>query len=199
VTDENLVAAFSELPRERFVPAAQAGVAYVDKALPIAPGRYLQEPLFLARLLQEALPQPSERVLVIGAGTGYSTAILGRVAASVVGVESDEGLAEKARSALGQLGIVNAQIEIGPLEQGWPATQPYDVILIDGGIAELPDAIAQQLAERGRLVTIRAVAGSPVGAGMLYRRIGGRVSGRVLFDATGGFLPGFAPQPVFAL
>jgi protein-L-isoaspartate(D-aspartate) O-methyltransferase len=198
VTDDRLLAAFSELQRETFVPPALASVAYVDQALPVAPGRYLQEPLFLARLLQEASVRPEDRTLVIGAGTGYSAAILACLAASVTAVESEPELAARAEANLARLALNNARIEIGPLAQGWPGAEPYDLILIEGAVADLPQSIADQLAEQGRLVTIRA-GRTPPAAGMLYRKIGGRVSGRVLFDAAGAFLPGFEPRPVFAL
>ena len=95
-------------------------------------------------------------------------------------------------------GYANVSVEVGPLPAGWPPGAPYDVILADGGIAELPDAIASQLAEGGRLVAIEARDGR-CGSGVLYRKIAGSVSGRALFDAAAPYLPGFAPQPAFAL
>jgi protein-L-isoaspartate(D-aspartate) O-methyltransferase len=198
VTDPELLAAMSRLPRQIFVPAELAGVAYVDKSLRIAPNRYLAEPLAIARLLQEAMVSPSDKALVIGAGTGYSAAILADLAATVVAVESDAALAETARSNLAALAVANATVHAGPLEQGHTAGGPYDVILIDGMISELPKQIADQLAEHGRLVTIQAQEGR-TGAGMLYRKLGGSVSGRILFDAVSPFLPGFEPRPAFAL
>jgi protein-L-isoaspartate(D-aspartate) O-methyltransferase len=162
------------------------------------PNRYLLEPLVLARLLQEAMVGPTDKALVIGAGTGYSTAILSDLAGSVTALESDAELAGKARANLAALAIANAMVHSGPLEQGLPASGPYDVVLIDGMIAELPDAIAGQIAAQGRLVTIQSQEGR-VGAGMLYRKLGGSVSGRVLFDASVPFLPGFEPRSAFAL
>jgi protein-L-isoaspartate(D-aspartate) O-methyltransferase len=198
VIDPALLAALSRLPRQIFVPAELAGVAYVDKSLRVAPNRYLLEPLALARLLQEAMVSPSDRALVIGAGTGYSTAVLADLVASVTAVECDAALAEAARSNLAALAITSAVVHTGPLEQGHAASGPYDVILIDGMIAELPQQIADQLADHGRLVTIQAQEGRS-GVGMLYRKLGGSVSGRILFDSVGPFLPGFEPRPAFAL
>jgi protein-L-isoaspartate(D-aspartate) O-methyltransferase len=198
VTDPALLAAMSRLPRQIFVPAGLAGVAYVDKSLRIGANRYLVEPLVVARLLQEAMVSPSDKVLVIGAGTGYSAAILGDLAASVSAVESDPALADTARSNLAALAVTNAVVNTGPLEQGHPASGPYDVILIDGMIADLPGPVAEQLADQGRLVTVQAQEGRS-GAGMLYRKLGGSVSGRVLFDAVAPFLPGFEPRAAFAL
>jgi protein-L-isoaspartate(D-aspartate) O-methyltransferase len=198
VTDPELLAAMSRLPRQIFVPAELARVAYVDKSLRIAPNRYLLEPLVVARLLQEAMVAPSDKVLVIGACTGYSTAILADLAASVTAVESDAELADAARSNLAALAVANTVVHAGPLEQGHAAEGPYDVILIDGMISELPGQIADQLADHGRLVTVQTQEGR-TGVGMLYRKLGGSVSGRILFDAVAPFLPGFEPRPAFAL
>jgi protein-L-isoaspartate(D-aspartate) O-methyltransferase len=198
VTDSKLLAVMSRLPRQIFVPTGLAGVAYVDKSLRIAPNRYLQEPLVIARLLQEAIVESTDKALVIGAGTGYSAALLADLAASVAVVESDPELADKARSNLAALAVSNAVVHAGPLGQGLAASGPYDVILIDGMIADLPKQIADQLAEHGRLVTVQAQEGR-CGAGMLYRKLGGSVSGRILFDAAGPFLPGFEPRSAFAL
>ncbi len=198
VTDSKLLAALSRIPRQIFVPAGLAGVAYVDKSLRIAPNRYLIEPLVLARLLQEAIVEPTDKALVIGAGTGYSAAILADLAGSVTAVESDPALADTARSNLAALAVTGAVVHAGPLDQGHAASGPYDVILIDGMIADLPKRIAAQLADHGRLVTVQAQEGR-CGAGMLYRKLGGSVSGRILFDATGPFLPGFEPRSAFAL
>ena len=198
VTDSKLLAAMSRIPRQIFVPAGLAGVAYVDKSLRIVANRYLLEPLTLARLLQEAVVESTDKVLVIGAGTGYSAAILADLAGSVSAIESDAGLADTARSNLAALAVTGAMVHAGPLDQGLAASGPYDVILIDGMIVELPKQIADQIADRGRLVTIQAQEGR-CGAGMLYRKLGGSVSGRILFDATGPFLPGFEPHSAFAL
>lgn len=196
VTDPRLVEQFAEAPRQLFVPDALASVAYVDKSLKIAAGRYLTEPLSLARLLQEAAPGPDDKTLVIGAGTGYSAALLGNLTESVVALESDPALAAKARTNLAELAITNVAVEVGPLDAGWSASAPYDLILIDGMIDILPDRITAQLAEHGRLVTIKAQEGR-CGAGWLFCKRGGSVSGRILFDATAPILPGFELQPAF--
>jgi len=198
VTDSKLLAAMSRMPRQIFVPAGLAGVAYVDKSLRIGPNRFLIEPLVLARLLQEAIVESTDKVLVIGAGTGYSAAILADLAGSVTAVESDSSLADTARANLAALAVSGAVVHTGPLDKGHAASGPYDVIVIDGMIADLPKQIADQLADHGRLVTVQAQEGR-CGAGMLYRKLGGSVSGRILFDAAGPFLPGFEPRSAFAL
>jgi protein-L-isoaspartate(D-aspartate) O-methyltransferase len=197
VSDERLVAALSELPRQIFVPNALSSVAYVDTSIRITDDRYMIEPLVLARLLQEAEVGAGDKALVVGAGTGYSAAILASLCASVTALESDPALAGAARENLAALGLANVVVHEGPLEQGWAADAQYDVILIDGMIAELPDVLTAQLADRGRLVTVRAQEGRS-GAGTLFRKLSGTVSGRPLFDAVVPFLPGFAPRPAFA-
>ena len=196
VTDSGLLAALGELPREQFVPEAVRGVAYVDTSVRLAEGRYLLEPLFLARLIQESGANSADSALIVGAGTGYSAAILSRLVQRVVAIESDTALAARARALLNGLGAHNVAVHEAPLAGGYAAAGPYDVILVDGMIGELPDALAGQLAEGGRLVTIKSQEGR-CGAGMLYRKLGGRVSGRVLFDAFSPYLPGFEPQPAF--
>jgi protein-L-isoaspartate(D-aspartate) O-methyltransferase len=197
VTDERLIAALSEVPRQIFVPNTLSSVAYVDTSIRIAGDRYMIEPLVVARLLQEAGVGESDKALVVGAGSGYSAAILAKICASVAVLESDAELAAAARENLAALGLANAAVHTGPLDEGWGTDAPYDVILIDGMIAELPDALTAQLADRGRLVTVRAQEGRS-GAGTLFRKLSGTVSSRPLFDAVVPFLPGFAPRPAFA-
>ena len=196
VTDERLLDALHKLPRERFVPGPLRAMAYVDDDLPLGNGRFLIEPMVLARLLQEAQIGPRDRVLDIGCASGYSTALIARLAGSVVGLESDRGLAAYARQALAELALSNAILVEGPLDGGHPAERSYNVILISGSVAEIPSTITDQLAEGGRLL---AVLRPPAGAGhaILARRIAGSVSSRPLFDAAIPYLPGFEPKPVF--
>ncbi len=198
VDNERLLGAMSAVPRELFVPPALAGVAYADRSIQIAPGRFMMEPMFLARLLEAAAIDSNAKALVVGAGTGYSAALLSALAGSVVALESDPALAETARNNLARLGCANVSVVSGPLTAGWPAAGPYGAILIDGAIRDLPESIAQQLAAGGSLVAIE-MRGGRSGSGVLYRNIGGSVSGRAVFDAAAPYLPGFAPQPVFAL
>jgi protein-L-isoaspartate(D-aspartate) O-methyltransferase len=196
VTESRLLDQLLTIPRQIFVPETLASVAYIDESIRIAPDRYLTEPLALARLLQEAAVEPGDNVLVVGVGTGYSAAILAGLADKVTALECDTGLATTARTLLSELGLINATVVDGPLEAGCLAAAPYDVILIDGMIETLPEALTDQLAENGRLVTMleRELR---CGVGMIYRKLGGRVSGRVLFDATVPLLPGFSRAPAF--
>lgn len=196
VRDHALLAVMGELPREGFLPERLGGCAYVDEGVPLGRGRFLMEPMVLARLIQAADVGPGDRVLDIGCATGYSTAVLARLAKSVAAVESDPELARRARAALAKLGIANAAVVEGKLDHGHPAGGPYDAILIGGAIEHLPRAIAGQLAPGGRLVAVLASrARGRMGEASLYT---GRPLTRVpLFDAATGLLPGFAAEPSF--
>ena len=196
VVDPALVAAFMAVPRERFVPEALKGTAYVDEDLPLDNGRYLMEPLVLARLIQLAEPGPDARVLCVGAGPGYDAAILAHLAGAVVALESDPALAATARRLLREFGNSRASVIEGPLEEGYAAGAPYDAILFGGAIARVPDAIARQLAETGRIVAVVRADGR-VSQVTVMTRAGGVLSRRPVFDAATRALPGFASQPAF--
>lgn len=195
VTDEAVLEAFDSVPREAFVAGPLRAVAYVDEDLPIGFGRYLMEPMVLARLIQLAEVQPTDTVLDVACGTGYSTAILSRLAASVVGVESEAALVQQARDTLASLGVDNAQIFQGDLTQGCPQQGPYDVILVNGMVEVLPQSLLDQLAEGGRLVAVERRDG--VGRAVLRRRTDGAMAGRVAFEAAVPLLPAFAAPPQF--
>ena len=196
VTDPPVVDAFMSVPREMFVPKTMRGVAYVDEDLSLGDGRYLIEPMVLARLVQLGQVGPEDLVLDVGSATGYSTAVLARLAAAVVGVEADEQMVQAATANLGQLGIDNAVFVRGPLEAGYAKQAPYNVIIFQGAIDEVPPAIADQLAEGGRLVAVvRQRRG--MGLGTLFMREHGTLSGRAAFDAATPLLPGFARKPAF--
>lgn len=196
VTNPALIEAFEHVPRELFVPERLRGIAYVDEDIEIGPGRFLMEPMVLARLLQEARPQPGDVALDLGCGAGYAAAILARLCGTVVALESDQRMAAQATQTLGQLGIDNAVVVEGPLDAGYPAQGPYNVILVNGAVSEVPQAIRDQLAEGGRLVAVVRNA-SRIGRAMLLQRSGDVVSGRVLFDAAVPLLPDFEAKPGF--
>lgn len=197
VTDLRLISAMMELPRERFVPDAQRGVAYVDEDLPLGGARFLLEPMVLARLIQTARVQPDDVVLEIGAGTGYDAAVLARLARRVVALESDAALMRRATDALASLGIDNVTLVSGPLTDGCAAHAPYDVILFGGTVEQVPRRIAEQLAEGGRLVAVVAPPGEP-GRATLFTKVAGVLSHRIVFDAGSRLLPGFQLEPGFA-
>ena len=193
VTDLRLIDAMLEVPREAFMPDGRKGFAYLDMNLPLENGRALIQPMILARMIQAADVTSTDKVLEIGAATGYSTAVLSRIAGSVVALDEDAALVSAARAALADTARVT--VVQGPLTAGHPAGAPYDVIFVWGAAARLPDAIPAQLAEGGRLLVVEG-AGQSARA-MLYTRSGAGVSGRVLMNAAVPGLPGFAPEPSF--
>jgi protein-L-isoaspartate(D-aspartate) O-methyltransferase len=196
VTNARLLAAIGELPRERFLPQATRSVAYSDEDVPLGNGRYLMEPMVLARLIQTLQTVPDDRALVVASGRGYGAALLARLAASVVAVEGDPLMATAAEQTAKELGIDGIRQTVGPLEEG-ARPGPYDVILIEGAVQLVPQAIFDQLADGGRLTTV--VAGPPgaLGVAELFVKEGGAISRRALFDAGTPSLPGFAPPPRF--
>jgi protein-L-isoaspartate(D-aspartate) O-methyltransferase len=197
VTDERVLDAFSRIRRELFVPEHLRSAAYIDDDLPVAPGRYLMEPMVAARLIQAALVPRIDAALVIGAGTGYEAAVLSRLARAVVALEEDTQLARQAHAALVEENIGSVGVVEGPLRDGHRARAPYDVILFGGAVAEVPNEIIAQLADDGRLVTVVKPEGTGVGRAVLIMRTGGVIARRVLFDAAIALLPSFAPKPAF--
>lgn len=201
VTNPALLAAIGELPRERFLPEGLRSVAYADDDVPLGAGRFMIEPMVLARLIQSLQPQAEDKAMVVAAGRGYGAAILARLVTSVVAVEADSGLAGAAQQTLRDLAVSNVRQVVGPAEQGVAASAPYDVIVIEGAVGEVPAAILGQLAEGGRLATVisdpHGTAGAVLGVAHLFVKQGGVTSGRPLFDAGTPLLPGFVRPPRF--
>lgn len=197
VTDPRVVGAMFDLPRERFVPEALRGIAYVDEDVPLGSGRFLMEPMVMARLVQAARITAGDTVLEVGSGTGYGTAVMAQMATRVVALESDAGLSGQAKSVLGTLGIINVDVVSGALEQGHAAAAPYNAIVFGGAVARIPSQIIDQLAEGGRLVAVVAAPGEP-GRATLVTKVAGALSRLVVFDAGSHLLPGFALEPGFA-
>lgn len=195
VTDERLIEAIRMLPRERFVPEPVRTRSYLDDDIELAPGRYLMEPMVTARLIQAAEVKPTDMALVVGAATGYSAALLARLVHTVVALECDPALAQRASAAFGELAIDNAAVVEGPLRDGCAKHAPYDVIFLDGAIEEVPQAGATQLAESGRMVGVLRERG--LGRAVLWTKSGNVMSKRVLFDANVELLPGFAAAKRF--
>ena len=197
VTNAQLLAAIGELPRERFLPAGLQSVAYADDDVPLGKGRFLMEPMVLARLLQTLQPLPEDKALVVASGAGYGAALLARLVKAVVAVEADAGLAGSAEQTIRNLGITNVQQVVGRMEEGCAAQASYDVILIEGAVQKVPATILDQLAEGGRLGTVIAAPTGMLGVAHLMVKEGGVASGRPLFDAGTPPLPGFAAPPRF--
>ena len=198
VTDPRLLAAMLALPRERFFPEEKAALAYLDLDVPVSeaggPVRRLLKPMVLAKLLQTVGIAENDHVLDVGCATGYSTALLSHLAGSVVGLEEDAALARWAAEALARAGLTNARIVTGALSLGAPEGGPYDLIVLQGSAEIVPVALFDQLKDGGRLA---CVLGRGPGKAMLYRRIEGELSGRVVFDAAASPLPGFAKPHEF--
>ncbi len=198
VTDLRLIAAMMEVPRERFVADDKAALAYLDLDLPVGEGgraRRLLKPMVLAKLIQLAEIGERDRVLDVGCGTGYSAALLARLAGQVVAQDEDAALVRRAAAALGTAGVTNVKVVSGPLAQGCPAEGPYDVILLEGATEIVPEPLLRQLRNGGRLACV--MGSGPGGKAMLYRAIDGEFSGRAAFEANAALLPGFAKQPQF--
>jgi protein-L-isoaspartate(D-aspartate) O-methyltransferase len=196
VNDPAIVAALGSLPRETFVPERLRGVAYIDEDIDLGGGRYLMEPMVLARLLQEAAPSVADIGLVAGAGSGYSAAVLASICSTVVALEPDPALAGEANAALTALGIDNAAVVQGPLSEGCPSQAPFGVILFDGAVDEVPAAYFEQLEEGGRLAAVLAPDGG-IGRATLFTKADGRIGRRALFDAAIHHLPGLLRTPDF--
>lgn len=196
VTDPRVVAAFEAVAREAFVGEAKRGIAYVDEDLEVAPGRYLMEPMVLARLLQAAAPQDGEMALDIGCATGYSTAVIAQLVQTVVGLEGERTLVDTGNRTLNALDVDNAVVVEGKLDAGYAKQAPYDVIVFQGAVCDVPEAVKRQLAEGGRLVAVVVDAGG-IGRGTLLQRTGDSFSRRTLFDAATPLLPGFAREAGF--
>lgn len=194
VTNLALITAMLAVPRELFVPDARKALAYIDADILLSdsngPGaRYLMEASPFARLVQLAEVGENDNVLIVGAATGYSAAVLSRLAKSVVAVESDSALAGKAEAALKSLGCANVTVVAGDLAAGSKQGAPYDVIIVEGSVEELPEAILAQLAEGGRLVVVEGLGNA--GAARIYLKSNGVAAGRRAFNAAVKPLPGF--------
>jgi protein-L-isoaspartate(D-aspartate) O-methyltransferase len=193
VTDSTVIAALAALPRELFVADSHRKLAYIDRPVPMAAGRRMMEPMYLARLLQLAELEPKAKALVVGAGTGYAAAVLSKVVAKVTALESAADLAARARTIIAGLDIGNVQVVEGDLAAGRPSDAPFDFILVDGAVEILPDALTTQLAEGGTLATI--VMSGSIGQGVLITKADGVLTRREVFDAETDVLPGFTrPQ-----
>lgn len=195
VTEKKILAAMLDIPREQFLPASQQAAAYIDQDVIIdeqnedGPERYLMEPMPFARLLQAADISPSDDVLDIGCGTGYSAAVIGSLASSVIALESHGKLADTAAENLSDLSIDNAVIITGPLAKGYPDEGPYDVIIIEGAVDFIPEILFDQLKAGGRLATI--VKEEMIGHATVYTKTATGVTSRIIFDANVKCLPGF--------
>ncbi|KIC12327.1 protein-L-isoaspartate O-methyltransferase [Leisingera sp. ANG-M1] len=197
VTKYPIIEAMLAVPREQFVPDAQAEAAYADQNVDLGGGRVLLEPRTLAKMLDAVDIQSDELVLDAACGLGYSTAVTARVAQMVIGVEEDEDMAADAQALLSETGADNAIVHTGPLAEGAAEHGPYDVILVQGGAEELPAALLEQLKDGGRIAAL--MMSGALGEVKIGYKSGGRISWRFAFNAGAPVLPGFAAERDFAL
>ena len=200
VSDARILKAMRELPRERFVPDGSAAIAYADRPVRLGaagqgPGRVLMEPRIIARMLQVAVPRSGEKVLVVAAGTGYAAALLAAMGLQVTALEQDPALAAEG-SRICAILAPGVRFEVAPLATGWAAGAPYDLILIDGGVRALPEALAGQLSSSGRLAAV-LVAEGRVGTVVLAEASTHGLRARPQFDATTALIPELAPEARF--
>lgn len=196
ITDERLLAAMSDIPRELFVPDERRDLAYIDEDIPLGRGRHLLEPMIFARLVQMAGIGPQDVVLDVACGSGYSSAVLGRLARAVVAVESDPEFAKTAAANVAAAGLDNVVVEQGAVADGLSAQAPYDAILINGAVERIPGALVDQLAEGGRMGVVVREGPGP-GVAELLTKSRGAVSRRAVFDANTPVLEEFRHEEGF--
>ncbi|SCB41942.1 protein-L-isoaspartate O-methyltransferase family protein [Rhizobium multihospitium] len=195
VTSHSVLNAFFAVPRENFVPEKSKLLAYVDCDIEVAPGRFLMEASPLAKLLQLGAITKDDKVLDVGCGTGYVSAVLSLVAGKVIALESNEELAAQAKANLAALGYDNVTVVGGDLEKGHAGNAPYDVIFLNGSIEQLPQGLLDQLGEDGRLITV--IGYGHAARATVFMRERGAFSENVFFNASIKPLPGFAKAKEF--
>ena len=197
VTDERVLEAFSSVPRQEFVAPNQRAIAYVDEDLPLSGGRCLMEPMVLARLVQALDINQKDNLLVVGAGTGYGTAIVARLCGSVISLETRAQLVDKAQETLVSIGTDNAAVIKSRLVDGCAKEGPYDRILIEGSIEITPTKLLDQLTAAGRLAAVWRPAGAPIGVASVWSRSGDGFARKPLFDAQTPLLEEFRAKSEF--
>lgn len=197
VTSYPVIDAMLAVPREQFVPESRRDVAYAGENLDIAPGRILFEPRTLGKMMEVLDLQSSDLVLNIAAGYGYTSAVMARIAEAVVAVEEDEMMAAEAQSRLAAQDVFNVVVVTAPMAEGCKSQAPYDAMLIEGAIEDLPAGLADQLRDGGRIVAL--FREDNLGVVRVGRKVDGRLNWRFCFNAGAPLLPGFEKQRGFAL
>ncbi|SIT81932.1 protein-L-isoaspartate O-methyltransferase family protein [Pontibaca methylaminivorans] len=197
VTRFGIISAMLEMPRELFVPISRREAAYVGENLHLGGGRVLLEPRTFAKMLEALALGPADLVLDLGCGYGYSSAVAARLAQAVVGVESNEEMAGEAPEILAETGADNVVIQQANLAEGAPEHGPYDAIMIQGAVEQVPGPIAEQLKEGGRIVCL--FMEGALGTVRLGIKSGGILAWRHEFNATAPVIEGFEKPREFAL
>lgn len=197
VTKFPIIEAMLSIPREVYVPSSKREAAYVGENVDIGSGRVVLEARTLAKLLDALDVQPTELVLDLGCGLGYSTGVIARLADAVVAVEEDEALAAEAQRTLSGEGVDNAAVLMGPLAAGDARHAPFDVITLQGGVETIPDSLLAQIKEGGRIGAI--FMEGALGSARVGYKIDGVITWRFVFNATAPVLPGFTAKRGFTL
>ena len=197
VTKFPIIDAFLSVPREKFVPDGKREAAYIGENFEIGQGRIILEPRTLAKLLDALDIHKDELVLDIGSGLGYSSAIISLIAEVVIAVEDDSSLISEAEEILSEIGVDNVVVQIGKLEDGAPEHGPYDVIILQGGVEDIPGSILNQLKNGGRIGAIFIEKG--LGTAKIGFKLNNKITWRYSFNAAAQILPGFSKQKDFVL
>jgi len=199
VTDSRILDAMLEVPREAFVPEGKQALTYLDLDLDVSAGgnpkRCLIKPVVTAKLMQAAEIKQGDKVLVVGAASGYAAALVAKLAGQVTATESDQALAARAGSVLNQLGCGNVTVKTAAAADGDTAGAPYDVIVLNGATEIMPEGLYRQLSEGGRLVGVFATSQPPRATIVTHSH--GDFGHRTLFDAAVPVLPGLERHPAF--
>lgn len=197
VTKYPIIDAMLSVPREGFVPDELREAAYAELPIALAKGRVALEPRTLAKMLDAVDIQPDELVLDLGCGLGYSAAVVARLADFVVAVEADEALASEAESRLAEAEADNVAVINGPLSEGDAKHGPYDVIIIEGAVEQIPVALETQLKDGGRITCIFSEGN--LGVVRVGYKLDGKITWRFAFNASMPVLPGFEKETAFSL
>jgi protein-L-isoaspartate(D-aspartate) O-methyltransferase len=181
ITDRRLLTAMGEIERERYVPENRRALAYADTVHQLGAGRALASPAPFAKLVQLADIESTDSVLDVGVGTGYSSAVLGRLAAHVTALESDPGLADQARVKLADTGATNVRVEHAALD-GSGQHEQYDVVVVEGAVGQVPEKLLSLLKDGGRLVALVQDGGTP--SARIFVRSGDEITHRIEFNTS---------------
>ena len=198
VIDDQVIEAFSTIPRELFVNRHMQEMAYIDEDIHLSGGRFIIEAMVMARMVQALKLTPSDNVMCIGAGNGYGAAILSFLAASVIAVETRIQMVEKAQQIVAGLDIGNVAVVKSRLQDGYPSEAPYQGIIIEGGVEYVPQALFDQLSDGGHLVCVLRPHGLDVGEAMIWHKRSEHVTPKALFTAQVPVLDEFKLKPKFA-
>ena len=198
VIDDRVIAAFMSVPRERFVSKNMQNLAYIDEDIHLSGGRFIVEAMVMARIIQTLALDASQSVMLIGAGTGYTAALLSSLVESVIAIETRAQMVEKAQQAVAGLDIGNVAVIKARLQDGYASEAPYDAIIIEGAVEQMPQSLLDQLADGGRLAAIWRPDGSQAGEACIWHKTGDAVTRTPLFTAQVPVLDEFRAKPKFS-